>query len=158
MGPNTQHIVAIPTTSLVEGSTSVPIFLPFKAPTPPIISQSAIWTKDQWMARCARSKSMFSCLCNSYVCLCLSVLWFPFSFVFVNLNYQNLHCMLHAIIGFSMCTRVRGAFICLHIYISSVHACMHHQENKIKGSFSTYKKNLRILMQIWMKIFRSFEM
>lgn len=144
--------------SLVEGSTSVPIFLPFKAPTPPIISQSAIWTKDQWMARCARSKSMFSCLCNSYVCLCLSVLWFPFSFVFVNLNYQNLHCMLHAIIGFSMCTRVRGAFICLHIYISSVHACMHHQENKIKGSFSTYKKNLRILMQIWMKIFRSFEM
>lgn len=159
MGPYTQPIVPIFTIPLLKGQPQCLSFYPSRLQhRPHHFLRAPYGQKRREWQRCARSKSMFSCLCNSYVCLCLSVLWFPFSFVFVNLNYQNLHCMLHAIIGFSMCTRVRGAFICLHIYISSVHACMHHQENKIKGSFSTYKKNLRILMQIWMKIFRSFEM
>lgn len=87
-----------------------------------------IFTKENWMTRCARTKSMFTCLQLLSVSLChLSIN--PFA----NSNYQNLHCMLatyayiYAIISFSICTRV-----CIYIYIY-ISVCMHASSPKTKG-------------------------
>lgn len=150
MGPNTQHIVAIPTTSLVEGSTSVPIFLPFKAPTPPpSFSQSAIWTKEKRMATvCTQQKHVQLSL--QLLCVSLSVCaLIPFLIRICKFELSKLTLHATCYHWFFYVHTCQGS-IHMPAYIYQQCACMHASPGKqnkgvifhIQEKFKDFNANL----------------